>query len=76
MRHGLTLLNTPGTIDEDYRGEVKVLMINLGAEPATIKRGERIAQLIVAPVSQAEFDLDTELPSSSRGKGGFGHTGR
>jgi len=76
VRHGLTLLNTPGTIDEDYRGEVKVLMINLGAEPATIKRGERIAQLIVAPVSQAEFDLDTELPSSSRGKGGFGHTGR
>ncbi|MDP8254270.1 MAG: dUTP diphosphatase [Candidatus Alcyoniella australis] len=75
VRYGLTLLNTPGTIDADYRGELKILMINLGQEPATIKRGERIAQLVIAPVARAEFKQCDELPPSSRGEGGFGHTG-
>ena len=74
LRHGLTLLNAPGTIDADYREEVQVLLINLGNEPVEVKRGDRIAQLIVAPVSRARWaEVDT-LDSTQR-QGGFGHTG-
>jgi len=76
LRHGLTCLNTPGTIDADYRGEVQVLLINLGQEPCTIERGDRIAQLIIAPVTRAELTVVAKLPESTRGAGGFGHTGR
>jgi len=76
LRHGLTCLNTPGTIDADYRGEVQVLLINLGQEPCTIERGDRIAQLIIAPVTRAELTVVSKLPESTRGAGGFGHTGR
>jgi len=76
LRHGLTCLNTPGTIDADYRGEVQVLLINLGQEPCTIERGDRIAQLIIAPVTRAELMVVAKLPESTRGAGGFGHTGR
>ncbi len=75
LREGLTLLNTPGTIDADYRGEVGVLVINLGREPLTIKRGDRIAQMVIAPVLRAAFTATEELPASQRGTGGFGHTG-
>ena len=75
VRKGLTLVNAPGTIDADYRGEVKVALINLGREPVTIARGERIAQLVVAPVARAELVESDRLPPSSRGEGGFGHTG-
>jgi dUTP pyrophosphatase len=75
-RHGLTLTNSPGTIDADYRGEVRILMINLGQEPVTIARGDRIAQLLVRPVSRAAFLEADELPATVRGEGGFGHTGR
>ena len=74
-RHGITLLNSPGTIDADYRGEVQVLLINLGAEPVTIERGMRIAQMVIAPVSRAEWREVTALPDSDRGTGGFGSTG-
>ena len=76
VRHGLTLINSPGTIDADYRGEVKVALINLGQEPVTIARGERVAQLIIAPVIQAELREVPQLPPSPRGAGGFGSTGR
>jgi dUTP pyrophosphatase len=75
VRHGVTLLNTPGTIDADYRGEVKVLMINLGSEPHTVSRGDRIAQLVVAPVQAVQAVEADELPATGRGDGGFGHTG-
>ena len=75
-RQGVTVLNTPGTIDSDYRGEVMVLLVNLGTEPVTIVRGERIAQLVVAPVSRASFAETDELPDTVRGSGGFGSTGR
>jgi len=75
LKHGLTILNTPGTIDSDYRGEVKVLLINLGHEPVTIHPGDRIAQIVFAPVVQAEFVSARELPPSDRGSGGFGSTG-
>jgi len=75
MRWGLSLSNSPGTIDADYRGEIKVLLINLGQDTVTIKRGERIAQLVVAPVVRAEFREAEELPASRRGDGGFGSTG-
>src|SRR5690606_23609039 len=71
---GITCLNTPGTIDADYRGEVKVILVNLGAEPFVIRRGERIAQLVVAPVVQASWDLVDELDEPARGAGGFGST--
>jgi dUTP pyrophosphatase len=74
-RHGITLLNAPGTIDADYRGEVMVLLINLGAEPFTVTRGMRIAQLIVAPVIQAGILEVSELDPTARGAGGFGSTG-
>lgn len=76
LRHGVTLLNSPGTIDSDYRGEVRVIMINLGPEPFTIRRGERIAQLVFSRVVQAELQPVAELAPSARGVGGFGHTGR
>lgn len=75
VKYGLTLVNTPGTIDCDYRGELKVIMINLGPNPVTLKRGDRLAQLIIAPVSQAELIQVEELPATQRGEGGFGHTG-
>jgi len=75
LRHGVTLLNSPGTIDSDYRGEVQVLMINLGDQPYTVRRGERIAQMIVAPVVRAELREADTLNDSHRGPGGFGHTG-
>jgi dUTP pyrophosphatase len=74
-RHGLTVLNSPGTIDSDYRGEVKVILINHGPAPVTIEDGMRIAQLIVSPVSRVEWALTRELPPTTRGRGGFGHTG-
>ena len=76
LRHGITCLNTPGTIDSDYRGEVKVILANLGSEPFEVRRGERIAQLAPAPVLQARFTEMDELETTSRGAGGFGSTGR
>ena len=75
VKHGLSLPNTPGTIDADYRGEVKIAMINLGQSPVTIKRGERIAQLVVAPVVRGAVEVVSELDDTERGSGGFGHTG-
>jgi dUTP pyrophosphatase len=76
LRHGVTVLNSPGTIDSDYRGTVAVILVNLGEEPFVIQRGERIAQMIVAPVTRAELRPVDELGESLRGDGGFGHTGR
>ena len=76
LKHGITCLNTPGTIDEDYRGEVKVILANLGSEPFAIKRGERIAQLVPATVTKAAFDEVDSLDGTERGHGGFGSTGR
>ena len=76
LHHGLTVVNAPGTIDADYRGEVKVLLINLGSEPVVIRRGDRIAQLVVAPVTRAAFRDVDELAGSDRGADGFGSTGR
>lgn len=75
LRRGLTLLNTPGTIDCDYRGELGVILINLGQEPQTIAHGERIAQLVVAPAPQAAFEMADALGPSDRSTGGFGSTG-
>ncbi|MCE7028403.1 dUTP diphosphatase [Jiella avicenniae] len=75
-RQGVTVLNSPGTIDSDYRGEVKVLLINLGAEAVTISNGDRIAQAVIAPVTRAEFVSAEVLSGSARGEGGFGSTGR
>lgn len=75
LRHGVTVVNAPGTVDSDYRGEVKVLLVNLGAEPFVVRRGDRVAQLVVAPVVQAEVLEVEELPPTERGAGGFGHTG-
>jgi dUTP pyrophosphatase len=75
-KHGVTVLNTPGTIDSDYRGELKVILINLGDAPFEIRRGERIAQLVIAPVSQVNFELRETLDATERGAGGFGSTGR
>jgi len=74
-RHGLTVLNAPGTIDADYRGELQVLLVNFGNEPVTITRGMRIAQLIVAPVTHAKLREAVSLPETVRGQGGFGSTG-
>ena len=76
LKHGITLPNTPATIDSDYRGELKVILVNLGAERFEVTRGMRIAQLVIARVEQVEFHAVEELPSSSRGEGGFGSTGR
>jgi len=75
-KHGVTVLNAPGTIDADYRGELKVLLINHGPEPFEIQRGERIAQIIIAPVVMAAFREVSELSDTQRGTGGFGSTGR
>ncbi|MEQ8734118.1 MAG: dUTP diphosphatase [Rhodospirillaceae bacterium] len=75
-KHGVTVLNSPGTIDADYRGEVKVILINHGPEPFVITRGERIAQMLVAPVTRAILDVVDELPETVRGASGFGSTGR
>ena len=76
LKHGITCLNTPGTIDADYCGEVKVILANLGAEPFEIARGERIAQLVPAPVLRADFNVVESLGQTERGAGGFGSTGR
>ena len=76
LKQGITCLNTPGTIDEDYRGEVKVILANLGDRPFEIVRGERIAQLVPAPVQRARFREAEDLDSTARGSGGFGSTGR
>ena len=76
IKHGVTCLNTPGTIDSDYRGEVKVILINHGEEPFHVRRGERIAQLVPAPVCRAHFSEAIELMETARGSGGFGSTGR
>jgi dUTP pyrophosphatase len=76
LKHGITCLNTPGTIDSDYRGEVKVILANLGGELFEVRRGERIAQLVPAPVQRARFREADELDSTGRGGGGFGSTGR
>ena len=76
LKHGVTCLNTPGTIDADYRGEVKVILANLGEAPFAVRRGERIAQLVPAPVHRAAFREVDALPPTARGTGGFGSTGR
>jgi dUTP pyrophosphatase len=75
LKHGVTVLNAPGTIDADYRGEVKVILINHGPEPFRVARGDRIAQLVVAPVAPVRFERVDMLPDSARGEGGFGSTG-
>ncbi|MCK5735585.1 MAG: dUTP diphosphatase [Spirochaetaceae bacterium] len=75
FKKGITVLNSPGTIDADYRGELKVILVNLGNELVSIMPGERIAQLVIAEVSAARFSYSTELPATSRGSGGFGSTG-
>lgn len=75
LKHGLTVLNSPGTIDADYRGEIMVLLINFSDEPFTINDGERIAQMVIARHEQAEFVEVEELDETERGEGGYGHTG-
>lgn len=75
LRHGLTVVNAPGTIDSDYRGELKVLLVNLGGEALTIESGERIAQLVIAPVVQADIVEVDDVSETDRGAGGFGSTG-
>ena len=75
LKHGITCLNTPGTIDSDYRGEVKVILANLGNEPFEVKRGDRIAQLVPAPVLKTRFEEVADLDATVRGEGGFGSTG-
>lgn len=76
IRHGLSMVNAPGTIDADYRGEIKVILINHGQEAFVIQRGERIAQMVVAPVSRVQWAVCESLEETARGEGGFGHTGR
>jgi dUTP pyrophosphatase len=75
LRHGITVLNSPGTIDADYRGEVGVLLINHGQDAFTVERGDRFAQMVLAPVTQAAFDVVSELDETDRGSGGYGSTG-
>ncbi|MCB4771430.1 dUTP diphosphatase [Ancylobacter sp. Lp-2] len=75
LKNGITVLNAPGTVDADYRGEVKVLLVNLGAEPFTVERGMRIAQMIVAPVTRVTLEESRDLEKTTRGNGGFGSTG-
>ncbi len=75
FKHGISIVNAPGTIDSDYRGEVKVLLVNLGDLPVAFERGERIAQLVIAPVQQVEISLVDSLEDTVRGGGGFGSTG-
>jgi dUTP pyrophosphatase len=74
-RHGITVLNTPGTVDADYRGEIQVILINLGDAPYVVQRGARVAQLVIAPVLHATLTQDQELSGTTRGEGGFGSTG-
>ena len=76
LRHGVTVLNAPGTIDEDYRGEVMVLLVNHGREPFEVKGGDRIAQLVICPVERARLEIVAELDATDRGAGGYGSTGR
>ncbi|RJX24383.1 MAG: dUTP diphosphatase [Dethiobacter sp.] len=76
LNHGITLLNSPGTIDADYRGEIKVILINLSSNIYTVQRGERIAQLVIHALARVELTIVEELPFSNRGGGGFGHTGK
>lgn len=76
LRHGITMLNSPGTIDEDYRGPVGVILANLGQEPFTVRRGDRIAQMVFSRVERARWRIVTDLTETARGEGGFGHTGR
>jgi dUTP pyrophosphatase len=76
LKHGITLPNTPGTIDADYRGEIKVIMANIGRESYTIQRGERIAQLVISPVVHVRWEVSDELSETERGAGGFGHSGQ
>lgn len=76
LKHGITVLNSPGTIDADYRGEIKVLLINLGSEPFTIQNGERIAQMIVAEYTQITWKESSQLSATERGEGGYGSTGK
>lgn len=76
LKHGIALVNSPGTIDPDYRGEIGVILINHGSEPFVVRRGERIAQMVYAPFARAELVEVDELDETARGKGGFGHTGR
>lgn len=76
LKHGITCLNSPGTVDADYRGELAVILVNLGQEPFVIKRGERIAQMVIAPVTQASFVEVETLDETARGAGGFGSTGK
>jgi dUTP pyrophosphatase len=75
LRHGITVVNAPGTIDSDYRGEIVVLLVNLGQEPYTIAPGDRVAQMVIAPVARATIEEVAELSQTARGAGGFGHTG-
>jgi dUTP pyrophosphatase len=75
LKHGITLPNAPGTIDADYRGEVRVILQNLGAETFTVSRGMRIAQMVIAPVTRAQVVVVQQLDATARGEGGFGHTG-
>jgi dUTP diphosphatase len=75
LRYGITLLNSPGTIDGDYRGEIRVILVNHGAEPVVVRPGDRIAQMVVAPVAPVEFEEVRALDETDRGDGGFGHTG-
>lgn len=75
VKYGIGILNAPGTIDSDYRGEIKIIMINMGQEPFTVKRGERVAQMVLCPVARAKLELRDELPATERSDGGFGHTG-
>ena len=75
LRYGIVLPNAPGTIDSDYRGEIQVILLNAGQEPFTVRRGDRIAQLVIAPVLRAEWSLVAELDDTARGAGGFGHSG-
>ncbi len=75
LKNGITVLNSPGTIDADYRGEIGVVLINLGSEPFVVSRGMRIAQMIIAPVTQLKWEEKSELPETARGEGGYGSTG-
>ena len=75
LRYGVTVVNAPGTIDSDYRGEIIVLLVNLGQEAHTVTQGDRVAQMVIAPVVQARVEEVTELSQTDRGTGGFGHTG-
>ena len=76
LKHGISLLNSPGTIDADYRGEIGIILVNLSNEPFEVRDGERIAQMVIARYEQVEWDLSETLDATERGEGGFGHTGR